>query len=100
MKPTQVWIEEYEEQVKNKNCMHTDLGHEPADPSVGIFGSATWCEDCGEEMNDQNEYYRYLVDQCKTELQDGSGWEPHPGWSFLGAAVDIACKYSNQSTDF
>ena len=30
---------------------HQDVHVDPADPSVGIFQAAVWCEDCGTDLS-------------------------------------------------
>lgn len=43
-------------------CLHQTIGHEGPDESVGIFGHAYWCEDCGE---------------TDPEILFEGGWAPH-----------------------
>ena len=33
-------------------CEHDNIDSDAADPSVGIFSEAIWCEDCGAEAHD------------------------------------------------
>ena len=54
------------------DCDHAGHDYEAADPSVGIFGDAAWCDDCGawadsydQEVDVDEEGYPVIV---------GDGW--------------------------
>lgn len=60
-------IMQYEEDVKNRNCMHKNVDWQ--DDERGIVRGG-YCEDCGVDMGKDardNDYYLYLLSQGMTE---------------------------------